>query len=38
MNLLYFTYGITYLSFSWDLTYEVTNKLLANMKDESTKQ
>jgi hypothetical protein len=38
MNLLYFTYGIAYLSFWWDLTYKVTSKLLANMKDESTKQ
>jgi hypothetical protein len=38
MNTFDFTYGITNPTLWWDLTFESTNKLLANMKEKVVKE
>jgi len=38
MNTFYFTYGIINPTLWWDLMFESTNKLLANMKEKVVKE
>ncbi len=38
MNTFYFTYGITNPTLWWDLMFQSTNKLLANMKEKVVKE
>jgi hypothetical protein len=38
MNTFDFIYGITNPTLWWDLTFESTNKLLANMKEKVVKE